>query len=950
METQKNYRKIRISRLASRFLFRTLIFLLLLNVGSSYSQTLEFARTFINQNNDLLEGSISVDNQNNHLVLGSFVGVTNLAPAPLMDNRSSVDTQGAYGRAAYIVKSDSARNYIWGMVLKGASDYEIEPLSMETDSEGNIIIIGEYRGTIDLDPGPGRFELIGESFPRGEKYSFVLKLNSDGEFLWAHSFEFTYRSLDIDPFNEIVLSGVRSDSLDFVDFDPGPGSFFFSTGTSGGGFIQKLDASGNFLWANQAVSNSQDEVYIGLLVADSFGNIFTEGATLGDISFNTPNGIDSISVSDTRRFICKLTPGGQPLWAKGFSAMLTSDLEIDTFDNVYLSGKYQEFQGRKVDFDPGPNIYHLPDGGDVPHAFILKLNDSGDFVWAKGLQGGESWNLGLAVSLDNSVFATGFLLDTVDVDPGPGILNLSAGPAINVSNHSTYIMKLDDRGNLVWAYNFGKGIGNTGDGLAVDKYNNLYATGTIERGPFDLDPGPGVNNQSSIRSINDDRFFLILSEGICDGLTVVVDSLEAPTCAQMGEIYVSANGGLAPYQYNWSASFASNDSIAIVDTAGFYTVGVVDANSCFRSSTLYLPGPSGQNRVGFDLEANLIATDFRPGFDQDIHLELNLDGCTPVPTTLTFTLDSLLTFNFANPAPDTIIGDSLVWEFPNLSYDSLSKILVNVETKVTAMFGDSLCLNLHVLPETGDLDISNNKKKYAYEVINSYDPNDKRVNPSGACTENYVLANQRLTYTIRFQNTGNADAINVLLVDTLSSHLDIHTFQLIEQSHSPMLTEIGLDNTLKFRFDNINLPDSATHELESQGYVVFEIWPKSNLPNETTITNFADIYFDFNAPITTDPISITLVDNIPMCFATSINTFADSENINIYPNPVLDYFYLDTELENIDSIEIFTISGSLLKRLAYRNGRGSLASLPSGMYFMRISAGEKSITQKLIKY
>ena len=50
----------------------------------------------------------------------------------------------------------------------------------------------------------------------------------------------------------------------------------------------------------------------------------------------------------------------------------------------------------------------------------------------------------------------------------------------------------------------------------------------------------------------------------------------------------------------------------------------------------------------------------------------------------------------------------------------------------------------------------------------SYDPNDKQINPLGRSEEGYILRDEPVIYTLRFQNTGNDFARNVRLVDTLS--------------------------------------------------------------------------------------------------------------------------------------------------------------------------------------
>jgi uncharacterized repeat protein (TIGR01451 family) len=106
------------------------------------------------------------------------------------------------------------------------------------------------------------------------------------------------------------------------------------------------------------------------------------------------------------------------------------------------------------------------------------------------------------------------------------------------------------------------------------------------------------------------------------------------------------------------------------------------------------------------------------------------------------------------------------------------------------------------------------------------------------------------TYTIHFQNTGNAPAFNIRLRDTLDNNLDLSTFEMLGYSH-PALVSIN-ENVLTVRFNNIMLPDSTTDYQGSMGYFQYRIKPLSNLPLGTQIENTAYIYFDYNAPIVTN--------------------------------------------------------------------------------------------------
>ena len=88
-------------------------------------------------------------------------------------------------------------------------------------------------------------------------------------------------------------------------------------------------------------------------------------------------------------------------------------------------------------------------------------------------------------------------------------------------------------------------------------------------------------------------------------------------------------------------------------------------------------------------------------------------------------------------------------------------------------------------------------------------------------------------------------------------------------------------------FDNINLP--FTEPLK-HGYVAFKLKLKNNLGIGDSLKNKADIYFDYNLPITTNT-AASRIDNI-----TVIKTNANKEgSLSLYPNPSNGNFIVNFE-------------------------------------------------------
>ncbi|WP_461491559.1 DUF7619 domain-containing protein [Pontibacter sp. HJ8] len=155
-------------------------------------------------------------------------------------------------------------------------------------------------------------------------------------------------------------------------------------------------------------------------------------------------------------------------------------------------------------------------------------------------------------------------------------------------------------------------------------------------------------------------------------------------------------------------------------------------------------------------------------------------------------------------------------------------------------------------------------------IIDSFDPNDKLVTPAGRTKERYTPTNTALKYKIRFQNTGTDVAYRVVVVDTLSEHLDLSTLQLGTASHTHRLEVSGKGRpVLTWTFDNIMLPDSTANEPGSHGYIQFSIKPKADLPEKTAVENFADIFFDYNSPVRTN-VTTNRIYNMPPVIKESV--------------------------------------------------------------------------------
>ncbi len=182
---------------------------------------------------------------------------------------------------------------------------------------------------------------------------------------------------------------------------------------------------------------------------------------------------------------------------------------------------------------------------------------------------------------------------------------------------------------------------------------------------------------------------------------------------------------------------------------------------------------------------------------------------------------------------------------------------------------------------------------------NSYDPNDKTADKSYYIDPFSV---DTLTYVIRFQNTGDAPAQDIYIIDTLSDKLDWSTMQMIETSHPMNLVDLG-NGVMKFDFPGIWLPDSTNNEPESHGQLTYRIIEKSTNPKGSVIENTAHIFFDWNEAIITN----TTVN------VNDVLSVIENKNkeVVLYPNPVRQELNVQSK-DAIEYVRIVNLAGQTM--------------------------------------
>jgi len=352
------------------------------------------------------------------------------------------------------------------------------------------------------------------------------------------------------------------------------------------------------------------------------------------------------------------------------------------------------------------------------------------------------------------------------------------------------------------------------------------------------------------------------------------------------------------------------------------------------------------NGIHPDLEIVLLPiTAARPGFDAQYKLVYRNKGNQLQSGSVTLSFNAgKVNFISATPNVNNQTTGNLSWNYIGLSpYQTRTiTLLFHVNAPPVVNIGDELPYAAVINPIPGDETPADNTFSMKQVVRGAFDPNDKLVTEGPKINISKVA--DYLHYIIRFQNTGNEAAINVLIKDSLTNNLDWNSFAPIDASH-PYRAVINKGNKVEFIFDNINLPGKTTNEPASHGFVAFKIKPRTGITVGETINNKAGIYFDINQPITTNTASTTVTDP------------KSGDNILgliVHPNPVKDDIWFTVK----DGIQIKSISlfNSMGERIYAEQLNGiisskkiSVANFPTGILFLQVISTEGKVTQKIFR-
>jgi hypothetical protein len=446
----------------------------------------------------------------------------------------------------------------WVHRLGNNDDTRINDIAV--DQLGNVYAIGSFLGTVDFNPGSGITNLTSS----GDIDIFITKSDAAGNFVWAKHIgganEDVANAIALDPLGNIYIVG-RFDGT--ADFDPNAGTTNMLAIGSGDAFVCKLDENGILMWAAKMGGIGLDEAKS--VSADSNGDVIIGGYFHLAANFNPGPGVYTLTAAGgSDAFVAKLDAGGIFIWAERFGGQTDDemlDLAIDADDHVMTTGY---FTGT-VDFDPGAGTSNLIATG-AEDAFVLKLDVSGNFVWAKKFGGsGSEEGLGIYADDTGNIYTAGYFHTTVDFDPGPNTDNLTSA-----GQEDIFISKLNSNGDYIWAKRCGSADVDKAFDVRTDVSGNVYCTGYFG-GTVDFDPNTGTATLTSngvantfISKFSPAGDFIAVSQLSCNNeskpVALVLDSEFHIYCAG----YFNGTGDFDPGFNQFNLTSTGNEDAFIV--------------------------------------------------------------------------------------------------------------------------------------------------------------------------------------------------------------------------------------------------------------------------------------------------------------------------------------------------------------------------------------------------
>lgn len=854
--------------------------------------------------------AISVSPAGDIFLAGMFTDSVDADPGPgvLMVNNFNASSAA---RDLLAVKLSTSGNLIWANQLGGIGHFETNQL--EVDDAGEVYLMGEFKGTIDFDPGPNSHVLsatIAEDI-------FLTKWSNAGDLRWIQTLtgisEKESYQLRMDPDANLYVSGRFRNGT--MDMDPGIGVDTVQAISGWDCFVTKWDSSGSISWWRRFHTASSFAL-VREIAPDPQGNVYIGGTFYFSMDLDPGPGVSNVT-SQGAQDVCivKLNAAGNFVWGKTFGSTnqdFVEHLVADAHSNLYLTGEFIS----NVDFDPGPGVHTMPLGSGNSNNYIAEWDSSGNLLYTGQIEAtAVIYSYSMFVTPDDFLFLTGLFSGTADFDPSAQTHQVSS------FGHSGFVLKMSHspktnliQGRVFWDENVNciqevtePPMPNTL--VRIDPLGYYKLTDSMGSYQFRTDTGT-----FQISVIPPAQLWTIVCPSAPYFQTV---QFTVPNDSAMNQDF-GLDADPCPYLTVNTGSGLLRPGRVSDYTVNYCNLGSMDADSVWVrieldpllslvSSSIPFRTPQMGNIYEFDLDSvpmGFCGSFFFSAFVDstailgqalcvDTHIypdssclsehpqwdraSIRLEGdCIANEDSIQFVVSNVGTGNMSGTGGLVVLQDDVLTRQGTFTLNSGldSTFVYKTDGSTWRVLAEQRPFHPgHSKPNlviegcgvdtsgsfsTGFVNSLGQDDRdpfvdiYCEEVRTSYDPNDKRGFPSGVSVSNFIETNQSLEYMIRFQNTGNDTAFRVIIRDTLDLQtLDITTLQAGATSHSGRFRVYG-PGIAEWTFDNILLPDSNVNEPASHGFVQFSIDQQLNNPVSTVIENTAEIYFDYNVPVRTN--------------------------------------------------------------------------------------------------
>lgn len=434
-----------------------------------------------------------------------------------------------------------------------------------------------------------------------------------------------------------------------------------------------------------------------------------------------------------------------------------------------------------------------------------------------------------------------------------------------------------------------------------------------------------------------------LNNNGCDGNDIIIPTQRYTT--NIGNVpgsLVSNNSG----NYVMNVQAGNLNIAPVFEIPAYFSVTPPNAIIPFPATT----SPFSQNfcvtanGVHNDLEVILIPIiPARPGFNAVYKIIYKNKGNTTQSGNVNLTFNDAVTDLVSSmPVFNSQTTNRLSWNFSNFLPFETREITftLNLNTPTdnpSLVNGDILNYTASVVGATDETP-ADAVFTFNQIVVGSFDPNDK------TCLEGTVVSpstvGQYVHYVIRFENTGTANAENIVVKDSIDTNKYIVSSLVPLSSSASYVTRITGTNQVEFIFENINLPSDDTN---NDGYIAFKIKTKPTLVLGNTFSNSANIYFDYNAPIVTNT------------YTTAIQSLGNSEfdfnsNFMLSPVPAKNILNIKaTQSIDLKSLSIYSVLGQLIQSHTNPNEIIDVSMLKPGVYFIKVNTNKGGASTQFIK-